>query len=96
MGNKQWDNVIIVWSLYLLSPIILLFLIVILAKGLSIFVWYIELIQSITGFEDKSFLLIISLFIPPGIGLYLLYRLTFVMEKKLNDSKEKIEQDHQE
>lgn len=85
MGNKKWDNVIIIWSLYIFSPIILMFLLLFLVKGLSIILWYTELIQSITGFEDRSFLLLVAVGIPPIIILYLLYRLSVKVEKALKD-----------
>ena len=87
MAKNKWDNVVVIWSIYILSPIILMFLLLFLVKGLSILLWYIELIQSITGFEDQSFPLIIAIFIPPGIGLYLFYRSVNYLTDKLNGDK---------
>lgn len=87
--KRRGDDWWIVWLIYLFSPIILLFGLLFLAKGLSIIVGYMEFIQSLTGFEDKSFMLLISIGIPPILVLYILIRLLEKLEKKLKDQAQK-------
>lgn len=73
--KRRGDDWWIVWLIYLMSPFILFFGLIILASGFSILGGYIEFIQDITGFEDRSFLLLVAFFTPPLIIIYLLNRL---------------------
>ncbi|MEG0259911.1 MAG: hypothetical protein RR651_08570 [Lysinibacillus sp.] len=87
--KRRGDDWWIVWLIYLFSPIILLFGLLFLVKGLNLLVAYIEFIQNISGFEDQSFMLLISIGIPPIVILYILVRLFEKLEKKLKDQAHK-------
>jgi len=81
-GDDWW----IVWGILLLLPLILFFGLIFLVDILNIFLNYIEFIQSITGFKNKSFSLLIAIFTPFLITIYLINRLFQRFDKNQKDT----------